>query len=174
MLIGDKETFAVECYHEPLPNEARRVFGRMCIWVEGECLGDIDEPACMLNVTELQLENLLLRLESLDDPALRDLGDREAFDFLNHALYVDDTRTDEQVSRDAKRFFKFDLLTNGGESFDRSKSFIIGAAEQLRVMFEDDRRGFSSGRVDRATFIHAVRGFLAWVAAESQNAGCER
>src|SRR5690349_13219916 len=121
MLIGDKEMFAIECYHEPLSNDARRVFGRMCVWIEGKRLGDIDEPACMLNVTAVFLQGLLHRLNSLNDSALRDLNDREAFDLLNCAVYLDDGRSDEQVAIDAQRFSKFDLLTNGGESFDGTK-----------------------------------------------------
>ena len=171
MLIGEKETFGVECYHDPLPNETRRVFGRMCIWVRGNRLGDIAEPACMLNVTEGHLQGLLQRLESLDDPALRNLSDREAFEFLDRAIYVDDTRSTAQVAKDAERFFKFDMLTNGGESFDHTKSFIIGDGDQLRVLFEDEERRFLSARVGRASFILTVRGFLAWVAGEGKNAG---
>src|SRR3954464_10541528 len=103
MLIGDTATFAFECYHEPLPNETRRVFGRMCIWAGGHPLGDINEPACMLNVTEGRLERFLQRIESLDGSILRDLSDRDAFEFLNRALYGDDDRSDEQVSIDARR-----------------------------------------------------------------------
>ena len=171
MLIGDKETFAIECYHDPLPSETRRVFGRMCLWVGGNRLGDIDEPACMLNVTEVYLQGLLHRVESLDDPALRSLDDREAFEFLDRALYLDDARSNEQIAKDAERFSKFGLLTNGGESFDRTKSFIIGEADRLRVLFENDERGFSSARVGRAAFVLTVRGFLAWLVDEGKNAG---
>jgi len=143
----------------------------MCLWIEGRRLGDIDEPACMLNVTEGHLQGLLARLGSLEDPALRGLTDREAFEFLDRALYLDDDRSSEQVSADAERFFKFDLLTNGGESFDHTKSYVIADAERLRIMFEDDRQGFSSGRVGRAEFVLVVRGFLSWVADEGKNAG---
>ncbi len=164
MLIGDKETFAVECYHDPLPNETRRVFGRMCVWVGGYRLGDIDEPTCMLNVTEGHLQELLQRLDVLDDPALRNLSDHEAFEFLDRAIYLDDERSTQQIANDSERFFKFDMLTNGGESFDHTKSFIIGHADGLRILFEDEQRRFLSGHVERATFILTVRGFLAWVA----------
>jgi hypothetical protein len=171
MLIGEKETFAVECYHDPLPNEARRVFGRMCLWVGGNPLGDISEPACMLNVTEGHLQSLLHRLDALDDPAVGLLSDRDAFEFLDRALYRDDARSAEDIAADAARFFKFDLLTNGGESFDRTKSFIVGDGERLRVLFEDHERGFVSARVGRASFTLTVRGFLAWVSDEGKNAG---
>src|SRR5688572_1587829 len=171
MLIGQKETFAIECYHDPLPNKNGSVFGRMCLWLDGRAVGDINEPACMLNVTEVHLQKVLDRIEALTDPALRNLSDREAFEFLDRALYLDDARSSEQVAADANRFFKFDLLTNGGESFDRTKSFIIGSADRVRVLFDDAKRGFVSADIGRASFTLTVRGFLAWIAGEAKNAG---
>jgi hypothetical protein len=173
MLIGDPKTFAIECYHDPLPNETRRVFGRMCLWVAGAALGDITEPACMLNVTEGFLQDTLNGLETLDDPALRTLSDREAYALLDRALYLDDERSNEQVSADSDRFGKFNFLTNCGESFDRTNSFIIGNrdAENLRILFEDEQGHFWSGSVAQPTFILTVRRFLAWVADEGKNAG---
>ena len=143
----------------------------MCLWVGGTPLGDIDEPACMLNVTEGHLQSLLQRLDALDDPAVRSLTDREAFDFLDRAIYLDDARSIEQIAADSARFFKFDLLTNGGESFDRTKSFLVANGESLRILFEDQQRGFASARVARADFVLAVRGFLAWLTNEGKNAG---
>src|SRR5262245_23915345 len=101
MLIGDVKGFGIECYHDPFPNETRRVFGRMCLWVAGHRLGHIDESACMLNVTEGHLQDVLESLESLSDPALASLGDREAFDLLDRALYLDDERTDEKIAEDS-------------------------------------------------------------------------
>lgn len=170
MLIGDKDTFAIECYHDPMPNESRRVFGRMCVWVGGKSLGDITEPSCMLNVTEGQFEGLLNRIDSIDDPALRGLRDREAYNYLNRLLYEDDERSDEQVSLDAERFAKFEFLTNGGESFDRSKSFIAKTGDQLLVVFDDEVTGFASGKVPRSAFKLVVKGFLGWVSSEGANA----
>ena len=171
MLIGDKESFAIECHHEPLPNESRRVFGRMCVWAQGHRLGDIDEPACMLNVTEGHLQSLLLRLDSLDDSALRGLDDRDAFVLLDRAIYAGDERSTEEVTHDAERFFKFDFLTNGGESFDRTKSFSVANGDRLRILFTNEKDEFVSAQVGRASFMLTVRGFLAWVAEEGGRAG---
>ena len=171
MIIGNKNEFGFECYHEPLKNERQQVFGRMCVWASDCALGDITEPACMLNVTEDCLQGLLARIESLDEPSLSALSARDAFDLLNQALYLDDECSTEQVRSDAERFFKFDFLTNGGESFDRTKSFIHLQGSQVRILFESDEDGFHSALVGRAAFTLATKGFLDWVAAESNNAG---
>ena len=172
MLIGDKETFAVECYHDAFPDQGRSIFGRMCLWLGGKRVGDIDEPACMLNVTGKHLRALLPHIDELDDPALQQLGDADAFAFLNRALYLDDSRSSEQIAADFKRFFKFDLLTNGGESFDRTKSFILRDGDEVRILFEDEQHGgFVFARVERERFALVVRGFLDWLAEEGEKAG---
>jgi hypothetical protein len=132
---------------------------------------DINETSCILDVTENQLRHLLERVDSLDDPTLRSLSDREAFDVLDRALYDDDDRTDAQVADDGERFSKFDFLTNGGESFDRTKSFVIGEGDRLRIVFDDEATGFASARVGRAMFMLTVRGFLSWVSGERKKAG---
>jgi hypothetical protein len=143
----------------------------MCIWAGGHRLGDIDEPACMLNVTEVRFQSLMQRMNSLDDAVLRELSDRDAFEFLNRALYLDEERSDEQVTIDTERFWKFDFLTNGGESFDCTKSFIVGDADHLRILFESDRDGFASASVPRAAFTRVVQDFLTWMAAQGERAG---
>jgi hypothetical protein len=169
MLIGDKNAIAIECYHETTLDEGRSVFGRMCIWAGGHRLGDINEPACMLNMTEGHLQALLKHIDSLEDPALCDRDGRGAFEFLDHALYLDDQRPDDQVAADAQRFFKFDFLTNGGESFDRTKSFIIAHGDDLRILWKDDKNGFAPARVPRATFVLTARGFLNWMEEQRQS-----
>jgi len=142
----------------------------MCVWAGGHCLGDITEPGCMLNVTEGKLQSLLKRMDSLEDPALCDRADRDAFEFLDHALYLDNGQSFEQVQADSCRFRKFDFLTNGGESFDRTKSFVIADGDRVRLLFKDDRRGFASAHIDRDIFVRTIQGFLAWVAEEGKNA----
>jgi hypothetical protein len=112
MLIGSKSSFAIECYCDSPHNDTRWVIGRMCVWIGGKRLGDITETSCVLNVTAGQLDELLRRIDSLDDPALVNLDDRATYDLLDLALYVDDELSDEKVTADAKRFAKFGSVRN--------------------------------------------------------------
>src|SRR5690348_2688319 len=73
MLFGDRECFAIECHHEPLPTDLGRVYGRMCIWFSGRSFGDLDETGCMLNVSEGNFRAVLAELDSLQDPSLDSL-----------------------------------------------------------------------------------------------------
>ncbi len=147
------------------------MFGRMCVWARGQRLGDLEEPACMLNVTANHLSGVVKRLPSLHEPAFASLSDTELFELLDRALYEDDDRTSEEVAADAAKFFKFDFLTNGGESFDRSKSFIAASNGELRLLFKDSPKGLVSARVSVTEFANTVAAFVAWVQSEGENGG---
>ena len=168
MQVGDPSTFAIECVHEPIPNGNAWVFGRMRIWLCGLQVGDFDEPACMLNVTAGHLQSVLERLSDLEEPAFVRLSDAELFRLLDEALYIDDDRTSDQVVTDAHRYWKFDFLTNGGESFDRSKSFISLCEGSVRILFEEPPRGIVSARVAPSEFAGTVEAFLRWVETEGR------
>jgi len=165
MLIGDPRTFAIECHHEP-EGHHRNVFGRMCIHAAGKVLGDIAEPVCMLDVTAKHLKDTLLHLSRLDDPALSTLSDADAFNFLDRTLYLDDTRSDAELARDTERYYVFDFLTNGGESFDRTKSFVARSGRQIRLLFTDEADQFHSAHVPLALFEATISAFLSWIEHE--------
>jgi hypothetical protein len=143
MIFGDKQVFAIECHHDG-PDDDSFVFGRMCLWLGGRSVGDVEEPACALNVTEHLLTAALARVGSLHDTAIDRLEPRAAFDCLDRALYVDALYLDGERPLDeleplSRRFSKFDFLTNGGESFDSTKSFMV----------EVDGRSFKAAREAR-------------------------
>ncbi len=168
MVLGNPNIFAIECHHDRLSNEQHWVFGRMCLRFGACALGDITEPACLLNVTAHCFERLLERVSSLVDPALDGLDPRQAFEFLDHMLYLDEESSLEEVKRNSRRFSKFNFLTNGGESFDDGKSFIVSIGDELRVLFRHQSGAFHTADVPRDIFTQVTRDFLRWVAQESR------
>ena len=168
MQFGDPSRFAIRCVHEPILNETARVFGRMCIIVGGQQLGDFNEPACMLNVTEGHLQAVLRRLSNLFDPAFDELADVALYRLLSRALYESDERTSEQVAADAERYFKFDFLTNGGESFDRFRSFICLSKGRVKILFADASDVPIVANVEAEYFAETVAAFLSWLSAEGE------
>jgi len=166
MIFGEKNKFAIECYHDPLENENNRVFGRMCIWCSDTQLGDITEPSCMLNVTEGFLQDFMNHPEILEGEELNNLGDRELFEFLNKKLYLDDERTTEEITKDAEKYFKYDFLTNGGESFDSHKSFLVKDEDIFKILFMHNDGNFSSCRVEGIEMAAVVKQFLSWIENE--------
>ena len=175
MQFGRLSEFAIECLHEPIPNESGQVFGRMCLWIESERVGDFDEPACMLNVTAVRLQQALRKLPDIEEPTFVRLADAEVFRVLDDALYQDRGQTSAQVVADSTRYWKYDFLTNGGESFDKTKSFICVDGEGVRLIFEQLEGSASriiGGRVPATEFTRVVSEFLQWIEAqEGEHAG---
>lgn len=167
MLFGHPGTFAIECHHEPIDNDRGQVFGRMAVTAGNHRLGHIDEPRCMLNVTAGHLAAVVDRLATLDEAAFHRLSDAELFQALDRALYADDDRSDDEVTADAERHARFDFLTNGGESFDHTKSFLVTQGDELRLVFRDRQDGFHAARFPRAAFTSAVEAFLHWLETEA-------
>lgn len=169
MLFGMKEDFAIECFHEPdYPNDHGWVFGRMCVWAGGVELGDISEPACMLNVTEGHFQDCLGQLDALIDGSVNDLADEVAFRFLDAALYVDDDRTNQQVDADALRYSRFNFLINWGESFDGIKAFLLKSGEHFRILYRLSCDTTGGVEVTRDGLVNAMLAFLDWMVVEKR------
>ena len=166
MIFGLKSDFAIEAYCDWIDDDKKYVFGRMCCWSNGKPLGDIDEADCMLDVTAVFFESLLKRLDQLENSVLNELSDSQLYKFIDCKIYEDDERSIDQVISDAETYYKYDFLTNGGESFDCSKSFILVDGNFCRILFNDDRSKENVfTRVSKTGFISAVSDFLLWYEA---------
>ena len=169
MLLGVREDFAIQCIHEPdYPNDHGWVFGRMCVWGRGVELGDLSEPACMLNVTEGFFQDCLGQLDELHDKSVDDLADEAAFRFLDAALYLNDDRTNQQIHADALRYSKFNFLINSGESFDGIKAFLLKSQCHFRILYRLSNDTIGSVEVSRDGLVTAILAFLEWMAIEKQ------
>lgn len=63
----------------------------------------------------------------------------------------------EQIVADARRYRRFDFLTNGGESFDHSKSFFVANAHKVRILFKMAEQHLVARRVDRSVFVETLK-----------------
>ncbi|MEO6809249.1 MAG: Imm42 family immunity protein, partial [Isosphaeraceae bacterium] len=169
MLIGVREDFAIECIHEPdYPNDRGWVYGRMCLWGRGVELGNLSEPACMLNVTEGQFQDCLGRLDELHDEFVDDLPDEAAFRLLDAALYLDNDRSNQQVHADALRYSKFNFLNNWGESFDGITAFLLKSGDHFRILYRLSCDTMGSIEVTRDGLVNAMLAFLEWMSIEKR------
>lgn len=166
MIFGEKEIFAIECYHEPIDNNKNWVFGRMCLWCSGLQFGDITEPSCLLNVTEGFLRGFIETANQLEDIELNKQSDWELFKFLDKKIYGLNERTFEQVIEDAKKYRKFDFLTSSGESFETIKSFVVKNYNEYRLLISDRLEIFKSFRINSFFMENVVIEFLVWMESE--------
>lgn len=172
--IGDCSAFQIQCVHEPIPESEGRVFGHMCLRFGGDVLGDFDEPSCMLDVTARHFEDALSSLAEHDEPELFALTDEQLWERLDSVLYRDDDRAMEQIVTDARRYRRFDFLTNGGESFDESKSFFVASAWDVRILFKRDGQPVIGRRVDRGVFVETLQAWLRWFDGERASSKARR
>jgi hypothetical protein len=87
----------------------------------------------------------LNRLPDLADDGFSGMSDFCIWETIDIAIFDDDDRSMESVVADAKKFFKFDFLTNGGESFDKSRSFIVRNGDKVRLRALPTSSGAAAG-----------------------------
>jgi hypothetical protein len=158
MIFGEPTDFAIEAYHEPY-GAAYGGFGRMCIHVQGVCLGNIRENHCSLFHATNRFRETHANLEKLWDESFTGLSDAGIFAVLDEELYVG-----EGESGGWERYGRFNFLTNTGEQFDDSKTFIVcrpNGRVHILYRLRDDTRGSASCTVEpfRAVADSYVRWF---------------
>jgi hypothetical protein len=169
MLFGSVSDFAIQAEVEPELTPPSAVWGRMCVWCRGIALGDIEDTHCSLYLAACSFKWVAGHLDELWDERLVGLDDINALAFLDAAYYGDDDRTTAQLAEDARRYGKFNFLTNWGEQFDGVKAFLICSPEgSLRIVYQllDGTRG--SAEVTKAGFVAAAKAFVHWFGEQSE------
>lgn len=153
MIFGQPADFAIEAYHEPSgPQWAG--FGRMVIYIHGVRLGNICEYHCSLFHAVDCFRQVYPRIESLWAESFDRLSDVEIFDLINTRY------TGELCEED---YSPFDFLTNTGESFDGTKTFIVcrpGGHLHILYRLRDDTMGSAS--CSASTFREVAEAFVCW------------
>jgi len=146
MTFGQPSDFAIEAYHEPSGPEYGG-FGRMCIYIHGTQIGDIRENHCSLFHIAHQFRELPDFIETLWDKAFVGLSNAEVFGLIDRA----------------PSWEPFDFLTNTGEMFNDSKTFIVCRPDgqvQILYQFRDDT--FGSGSCSIQSFRTVATAFVSW------------
>lgn len=132
VILGDPTDFAIRAGVEPNLPLGSPLWGHMCVWCDGVCLGDINSRHCGLYSAFCGFESLAEHLHELWDERFDGLEPLAIWSFLDERLYgwrdgVDVAHETplEHIEADAARYGKFDFLTNWDEPFDRHKAFIL-------------------------------------------------
>ncbi len=167
--FGDAQVFAIEAHLDASAHtDTTWHLGRMCVWAAAKSFGDLEERGCALGVTALCLERLKNRLHELVLPAAAGRTHDDVFSFLNDRLYVpSEGRSDADVTQDALHYSKYDFLTNGGESFDRTKSFVFCDQARVVLLLEHQDGAFQSVIVTSSEFSRVLDGFVTWTKTSS-------
>ena len=156
MLFGHKDSFAIEAYYEPSgPQWAG--FGRMCLLVANQCLGDIQEKHCSLFDTVDRFRARLIKTESLWHKSFSTLSDKDIFAVIDNAIYING------INELGLNYHPYDFLTNAGEHFNNYKIFLIcRPVGQVTFIYRLPDDTVASACCDITYFQGTVRSFIDW------------
>ncbi len=156
MTFGDPKDFAIEAYHEPYGPQYGG-FGRICIHVQGVCLGDIRDNHCSLFHSTDRLREVAADFESVGDASFAALSDAEVFALIDSEIYTG------EASEGEASYAACDFLTNTGEMFDGTKTFIIfRLPDRAHILFRLRDDTFGSGSCSVPTFRRVADAYVSW------------
>jgi hypothetical protein len=161
MIFGNKNIYAIEVYHEPL-DDTILLTGRLSLHLYSKTFGDINDEYCDLSQPYEFLLDKIKHLDKLEyEFGLN--NDNDIFKFLDNKLYMDEERTMEQIKNDTNFYFKFCFLTNAGEMFDRTKSFIYMDKEKIiHILYQIDDNQIICVKIDNEIFKKTTSDFIEW------------
>jgi hypothetical protein len=170
-ILGDKNTFAIEAIIEPGLKAPSPIWGRMCVWCNGTTIGNLDEKHCGLEAFS-NFSDKIKQIDGLWMSEFDGLSDHELWNYLDGLLYgyhgdieLEDNRTLDQMRLDAKKYGKFNFLTNWGEMFDNDgKSFIFHHPEgKIKILNRQlNSKNIISFSTTIYAFCHAIEEGMSW------------
>jgi len=153
MTFGDPKDFAIEAYHEPSGPQWGG-FGRMAIDIQEVRLGDIRENHCSLFHAVDRFRQVYPRIENLWAESFDGLTDAEIF------ALIDTRYTGEPCEEDHS---PCDFLTNTGEQFDESKTFIIcRPGGHIHILYQLRDGTIGSASCSARSFREVAEAFVCW------------
>ena len=129
----------------------------MCIHIQSKTIGNVDEQHCSLFHAVERIVEAAQKLPSLWDVRFTQHTDEEIFSWLDALLY-----SGEITCENGNDPHRFDFLTNTGEQFDDSKTYIVSLPEGfVRILFFKDKR-FGSASCQSATFLLVATSLGHW------------
>jgi hypothetical protein len=164
MIVGTRESFAIEAVLEPERSFGRNVAGRFRLFLGGHPVGDFAEPGCTFGQFSDQLVTLASSARSLWHPSLNGLSPPEIFARLNHALFVGG------VAEPPTQYHLMSFLTNVSEVFNHVKGFLVSPEpDQLLALVElQVERELISQRIPYTQFASVAAQFATWLREQEE------
>ena len=187
MIFGDKNIYAIEVHHKPLDNGPFYMAGRLCIHLFNIEFGDINEEDCSLAEPYMRLNEIINNFDLIKyDFKLN--NDYDIFHFFDHELYVGDDygkwgfldkeyynkiKWKELEGKEInKKLYKYDFMTNEGEMFNNTKSFIyMDIKEIIHILFQvhDDMDEIRCNKINKNIFYNISSEFIEWYEETEKN-----
>lgn len=125
MIFGTPDDFAIEAMTEPHLVAPSQVWGRICVHIGPTVLGDFADEHCGLYCAYRGFKELISNPTRLWDESFDGLSNEQIHDLVREAIYGDDDQSIDAMLVDARRYGRFDFLTNWGSPFDGFGSVIV-------------------------------------------------
>jgi hypothetical protein len=171
MIFGTKNIYAIEVYHKPLDDSSFYMTGRLCIHLFNKSFGDINEKDCALYEPYITLVEKIKNINILEYNFKLN-NDFDIFNFLDEKLYVGEKRPREQIYRDLDLYNKFDFMTNMGEMFNCSKSFLyMDCKKMIHILYQihDEKDEIICNNIDKILFENISNDFIKWYEETEKN-----
>lgn len=177
MMFGDPNAFAIEAMTEPHLIAPSAVWGRMSLHIGPVVLGDITDEHCGLYGAYRGFKELVATTTRLWDDSFNGLNHEQIHDRVRNAIYGDSDRSMDAILADARRYGRFDFLTNWDEQFDGFASVIVQPDDVTTTILHRPHSAFARKR-DAGPFVvatcrtvdfrNASVSFVEWFDSESQ------
>ena len=156
MIFGDPNDFAIEAHHEPSGAQWGG-FGRLCIYINGNAIGDIRDNYCSLFAITNRFRELPTEIGSLWSDRFTGLTDDQIFRVIDDVLYIG---SDHDIGAN---FGRFDFLTNTGEMFNATKTFLYCESGSLvHLLYRVNDGVPQSGACDIELFTSTSNEYVRW------------
>jgi hypothetical protein len=184
VIFGNREEFAVEAIVEPGPEfgpvQGRNIVGRLRVWIGGNEVGRIQEPACWLGPPCDDLVEMRDRLQTLWEDSFDGLSADETFDRLDYLCFgarrgqsLREAWTEEQwtaVIEEGRGYHRFVFLLNSSEAFDGWKAFLLRpTSHSLQALVSREPFHVVVATIfPVAIFTDAVTAFASWLSVQER------
>lgn len=138
MIIGNKKRFAIE-FELDENYGGIWLFGRICYWIDGKCIGDYDLGTSLRDVLFL-MKNIVRDNGTRGHNNLFDLDANKLYNVLNNALYGCEESEYEKISTE-ENWVRFDICIRV-DVFDECKIYLIEKNDKAKLIIkkEDENR----------------------------------
>jgi len=129
----------------------------MCLHTSNKTIGDIFENHCSLHDAIARITTSASNIDSLWHDEFQGKDDQEIFKILDEYLYIGDHAL-------WPCYGHFDFLTNSGEQFDDTKTFLYRSplTDQLHLLYQCSSEPPASSSFPTNSFLESANGLKHW------------
>ncbi len=163
MMFGDKEEFGIECILDRRESDPPKyVFGHIAMWAGGDRIGNFSITV-MLGIPVQAFYSSLKYCGKRKDVALMAMSATQVVEFLDSALYGDNSYSLSELSELEEKYRRFFIGLDFSEAFDGEMAFLLEDDEGERFIWRDyTTKSAKEVRLKPGTYKKVVESYISW------------